>query len=177
MGPTGSSDLTLMLLGRWLHKTERPPRGGLSEIRSGDLVRRRRPHEPKSYRAGVSSCRGDCRAAPWPRRTVGCDARSYFTRATMAVSFATEFGGTVINPSRKCVVGGRWRISRRHGSGKKTAPVRARVCAVIVEETRRRREVGDASARQYLTTSRSVGQINSRLYRRAHGSHAICGEP
>ena len=28
MGPTGSSDLTLMLLGRWPHKTERPLRGG-----------------------------------------------------------------------------------------------------------------------------------------------------
>lgn len=44
---------------------------------------------------GIQACLG------LGRRDEGRDyLRWYFTRATMAVSFATEFGGTVINPSR-----------------------------------------------------------------------------
>jgi hypothetical protein len=33
-----------------------------------------RPHEPKSYRAGISSCRGDRRSTGRPRQAVGCHA-------------------------------------------------------------------------------------------------------
>jgi hypothetical protein len=44
---------------------------------------------------GIQACLG------LGRREKGRDyLRWYFTRATMAVSFAAEFGGTVINPSR-----------------------------------------------------------------------------
>jgi hypothetical protein len=33
-----------------------------------------RPHEPKSHRAGISACCGDCRATQWARWATGCDA-------------------------------------------------------------------------------------------------------
>src|SRR5450756_1748190 len=51
---------------------------------------------------------------------------------------------------------------------KKTAPVRARVCAVWRIHVARGL-VGDASAQRYLTTSRRAEQINFRLWAASAG--------
>ena len=52
---------------------------------------------------------------------------------------------------------------RRRGVLKKTAPVRARVCAVQVEDSRRPLGDDDACAQRHLTTSQRAEQINFRL--------------
>ena len=74
-------------------------------------------------------------------------------------------------PGRRCEAAGAssydhlgWRASIQSGDlPKKTAPVRARVCAVIVEDSHRLKGGGDACAQWYLTTSQSVEQIHFHL--------------
>jgi hypothetical protein len=74
-------------------------------------------------------------------------------------------------PGRRCEAAGAssyahlgWRASIQSGDlPKKTAPVRARVCAVIVEDSHRLKGGGDACAQLYLTTSQSVEQIHFHL--------------
>ena len=91
-----------------------------------------------------------------------------FSRAGFRLFWFAPFEPLPHGPVRRCKATGAssydhlgWRsLSFQSGElPKKTAPVRARVCAVIVEDSHRLKGGGDACAQQYLTTSQRAAQI------------------